>query len=202
MNKIYKSIWNEQTGTYVAVSENTKARGKRSSSALLASAILAAVVGTAQAQETITVGNEESFTGNEIIFSSNAGTITGLTSVGLSEDGTNAATTGQVWTVSNDLANLSNTVNDTTTGLSTRASQSDLTALSNAVNDTTTGLSTRASQSDLTALTDVVNDSTTGLSTRAVFVKVVVTVFALKLLVVWQSLSLGLTSLVQPAHNS
>ncbi|WP_181792425.1 ESPR domain-containing protein [Oligella ureolytica] len=26
MNKIYKSIWNEQTGTYVAVSENTKAR--------------------------------------------------------------------------------------------------------------------------------------------------------------------------------
>lgn len=35
-----------------------------------------------------------------------------------------------------------------------------------------------------------------------VFVKVVVTVFALKLLVVWQSLSLGLTSLVQPAHNS
>ena len=42
-----------------------------------------------------------------------------------------------------------------------------------------------------------------GFSTSlAVFVKVVVTVFALKLLVVWQSLSLGLTSLVQPAHNS
>ena len=37
---------------------------------------------------------------------------------------------------------------------------------------------------------------------KSVFVKVVVTVFALKLLVVWQSLSLGLTSLVQPAHNS
>ncbi|WP_454004076.1 ESPR-type extended signal peptide-containing protein [Alcaligenes sp. Marseille-Q7550] len=30
MNKVYKSIWSEQTGTFVAVAENTKARGKRS----------------------------------------------------------------------------------------------------------------------------------------------------------------------------
>jgi hypothetical protein len=29
VNKIYKSIWNEQTGTYLAVSENTKAKGER-----------------------------------------------------------------------------------------------------------------------------------------------------------------------------
>lgn len=31
MNRIYKSVWNEQTATFVAVAENTKARGKRSS---------------------------------------------------------------------------------------------------------------------------------------------------------------------------
>lgn len=30
MNRTYKTIWNEQTGTYVAVAENTKGRGKRS----------------------------------------------------------------------------------------------------------------------------------------------------------------------------
>ncbi|MDT0219215.1 YadA-like family protein [Alcaligenes sp. AB3] len=32
MNHIYKTIWNEQTGTFVAVSENKAAKGKRSSS--------------------------------------------------------------------------------------------------------------------------------------------------------------------------
>ena len=31
MNRIYKSVWNEQTATFVAVAENTKARGKRCS---------------------------------------------------------------------------------------------------------------------------------------------------------------------------
>ena len=31
MNRIYKSVWNEQTSTFVAVAENTKARGKRCS---------------------------------------------------------------------------------------------------------------------------------------------------------------------------
>ncbi|QTC01526.1 YadA-like family protein [Alcaligenes sp. SORT26] len=32
MNHVYKTIWNEQTGTFVAVSENKNAKGKRSSS--------------------------------------------------------------------------------------------------------------------------------------------------------------------------
>ncbi|NLA51250.1 MAG: hypothetical protein GX860_03860, partial [Alcaligenaceae bacterium] len=46
MNKIYKSIWNEQTGTYVAVSENTKGRGKRSSAKKIAMAgVVLAIVG-------------------------------------------------------------------------------------------------------------------------------------------------------------
>lgn len=31
MNNIYRSIWNDKTGTFVAVSENTKAAGKKSS---------------------------------------------------------------------------------------------------------------------------------------------------------------------------
>ncbi|HLS52007.1 MAG TPA: ESPR domain-containing protein, partial [Burkholderiaceae bacterium] len=33
MNKAYKSIYNESTGTFVAVAENVQSRGKRSSSA-------------------------------------------------------------------------------------------------------------------------------------------------------------------------
>lgn len=37
MNRIYKSVWNEQTATFVAVAENTKARGKRSSGGTSAS---------------------------------------------------------------------------------------------------------------------------------------------------------------------
>lgn len=32
MNKSYKSVWNETTGTYVAASETAKARGKKTSS--------------------------------------------------------------------------------------------------------------------------------------------------------------------------
>ena len=44
MNKIFKSIWNEQTGTYVAVSENTRSKGKKSSSTLCTA--LAVALGT------------------------------------------------------------------------------------------------------------------------------------------------------------
>ncbi|WP_423917026.1 ESPR domain-containing protein, partial [Caballeronia sp.] len=29
MNKVYKSVWNESLGAWVAVSENSAARGKR-----------------------------------------------------------------------------------------------------------------------------------------------------------------------------
>lgn len=44
MNKIFKSIWNEQTGTYVAVSENTRSKGKKSSATLCTA--LAVALGT------------------------------------------------------------------------------------------------------------------------------------------------------------
>lgn len=46
MNKTYKTVWNETTGTYVAASETAKSRGKKSTSKkVLALALLAAGVG-------------------------------------------------------------------------------------------------------------------------------------------------------------
>ncbi|MBK1779653.1 YadA-like family protein [Advenella sp. WQ 585] len=54
MNRIHKSIFNEQTGTYVAVSENTKNKGKSGRKLLAATALSAALgfgaMGSAQAQ--------------------------------------------------------------------------------------------------------------------------------------------------------
>ena len=54
MNRIHKSIFNEQTGTYVAVSENTKAKGKSGRNVLAATALSTALgfgaMGSAQAQ--------------------------------------------------------------------------------------------------------------------------------------------------------
>ncbi|MEL4177718.1 YDG domain-containing protein, partial [Roseateles sp. PN1] len=41
MNHAYRLVWNEVTGTYVAVAEHCKGRGKRASSGLLASVLLA-----------------------------------------------------------------------------------------------------------------------------------------------------------------
>ena len=66
-----------------------------------------------------------------------------------------------------DLTTLSNTVNDSTTGLA--ATRTLATNLSNTVNDATTGLASKASASALTALSNTVNDSTTGLAaTKAI----------------------------------
>ncbi|HYS65346.1 MAG TPA: ESPR domain-containing protein, partial [Paraburkholderia sp.] len=46
MNKSYKSVWNESTGTYVAASEVAKSRGKKSrNKKALVAAMLAAGVG-------------------------------------------------------------------------------------------------------------------------------------------------------------
>ena len=54
MNRIHKSIFNEQTGTYVAVSENTKNKCKKGNKVLAATALSAALglgaMGSAQAQ--------------------------------------------------------------------------------------------------------------------------------------------------------
>ncbi|WDU52167.1 ESPR-type extended signal peptide-containing protein [Taylorella equigenitalis] len=47
MNKIYKSIYNEVLGTWVAISEVAKAGGKKSKSKMLSSVVLGMVLGTA-----------------------------------------------------------------------------------------------------------------------------------------------------------
>src|SRR5471032_949501 len=59
MNKVYKSVWNESIGAWVAVSENSPARGKRSgrvAKAALASAMTMGVVGGASASVTLDGG--------------------------------------------------------------------------------------------------------------------------------------------------
>ncbi|WP_199272279.1 ESPR domain-containing protein [Paraburkholderia acidisoli] len=50
MNKTYRSVWNESTGTWVAAAETAVARGKKSRSAkLLVASSLAALGGVAHA---------------------------------------------------------------------------------------------------------------------------------------------------------
>ncbi len=43
MNKIYRLIWDAQNNAFVAVSENTKAKGKKSSKTLLAMALVSSL---------------------------------------------------------------------------------------------------------------------------------------------------------------
>src|SRR3546814_10462882 len=73
MNKTYRTVWCEATGTFVAVGENVRARGKRTSGArTLARAALAVAVagamGAAQADVTIPASTDPaSWDGNEKI---------------------------------------------------------------------------------------------------------------------------------------
>jgi hypothetical protein len=46
MNKTYRSIWNEQTGTFVAVSENAAARGKKALRKTRVALVLSAIAMT------------------------------------------------------------------------------------------------------------------------------------------------------------
>ena len=62
---------------------------------------------------------------------------------------------------------MNSKVNNATTALATKASQSDLTILNNQVNDSNTGLATKASQADFNTLNNQVNNATTGLATKA-----------------------------------
>ncbi|MGB0126677.1 MAG: filamentous hemagglutinin N-terminal domain-containing protein, partial [Rhodocyclaceae bacterium] len=61
MNRIYRSIWNDRTGTFVAASEKTHARGKRSSTvaAVVAGALIAPLLIPAEvvAQTAVARGN-------------------------------------------------------------------------------------------------------------------------------------------------
>ncbi|WP_244106243.1 ESPR-type extended signal peptide-containing protein [Paraburkholderia phenazinium] len=61
MNKSYKSVWNETTGTYVAASEVTKSRSKSSASkkalAIATFVTLGALSGEAAATENCTTAD-------------------------------------------------------------------------------------------------------------------------------------------------
>ncbi|AEC21061.1 Autotransporter adhesin [Pusillimonas sp. T7-7] len=134
-------MWNEQTRTFVAVSELARARGKRSGSsvntgaaasgtklrgALALGAVALAGAGLLSASvpalADVTVGNEPAVSGSSIEFSGGAGsinfadggTISGLADGSIDQNGTNAVTTGQLWTTNNALA----TVTTSVTGLS------------------------------------------------------------------------------------
>ena len=78
MNKSYRSIWNESLGAWVAVSELTKARGKRSKSAVaLAAAVLIAGSGVGWSPDVLaqyTAGRGFASGGGAIAIGANAGT--------------------------------------------------------------------------------------------------------------------------------
>src|ERR1700712_991169 len=59
MNKVYKSVWNESVGAWVAVSENSPAAGKRNgrmAKAVVASAVTFGAVGAASASVSLDGG--------------------------------------------------------------------------------------------------------------------------------------------------
>ena len=129
MNRIYKTVWNEQTRTFVAVSELARSRGKRSGASVAACASVTASIGTrlswvsgalaaaglmlfgASALADVTLPNslgDINTDGAEIIFSNGAGsirflqggTIDGLTATALAANSTAAVTGGQLFSVS------------------------------------------------------------------------------------------------------
>ncbi|WP_345371122.1 ESPR-type extended signal peptide-containing protein, partial [Paenalcaligenes hermetiae] len=57
MNRVYKTVWSEKTGTFIAVSEHKKTRGKRSGS------VKAAVVGAVLATGSLVMGDALAATG-------------------------------------------------------------------------------------------------------------------------------------------
>ena len=75
MNKAYKSIYNERTGTFVAVSENAKARGKRSSSRRRAGGLAATVAAGAIFMGSALAAVDIPEDGNEINFNASGGSI-------------------------------------------------------------------------------------------------------------------------------
>ena len=66
-----------------------------------------------------------------------------------------------------DFNSLKSKVDDSMTGLSTKASQSDFNSLKSKIDDGITGLKTKASQSDFNSLKSKVDDGITGLKTKA-----------------------------------
>ncbi|HYG41601.1 MAG TPA: ESPR-type extended signal peptide-containing protein, partial [Bordetella sp.] len=113
MNKTYRTVWCEATRTFVAVAENVRARGKRTSGArMLARAALVVAIagGLGAAQATVSIPDSTTpadWDGNEILFSDGSGrivfnqggTVTGLDDAALNAGSTDAATGRQVHAV-------------------------------------------------------------------------------------------------------
>ncbi|MPW45045.1 ESPR-type extended signal peptide-containing protein [Acinetobacter guerrae] len=149
MNKVYKVVWNASLGAWVAVSELAKSRSKSKSVKKTAGIVIVAT----------TIAFAVSAHAQDINEDLNvAGDITATGEI----TGSDVTTTSGA-----SLNDLNNKVNDTSTGLATKASKADLTTLNNQVNDTSTGLATKASQTDFSTLKNQVNDSSTGLATKA-----------------------------------
>jgi autotransporter adhesin len=131
VNRIYKTVWNEQTRTFVAVSELTRARGKRSGASVacgggagwlgtrLALGV-AALVGAGMMSVSLPAFAEIvlqdstspiEVDGNGIVFSNgagsiqftNGGTITGLSNGSVAAGSTQAVNGGQLYTVQQNL---------------------------------------------------------------------------------------------------
>ncbi|MCU4413959.1 YadA-like family protein [Acinetobacter sp. WU_MDCI_Axc73] len=133
MNKVYRVIWNASLGAWVAVSELAKSKSKSKSVKKTAQiAIVATTIAFAVSAHAQDIDEDLNVTGD-------------ITATG-EMTGSDVTTTNGA-----SLNELNNKVNDTSTGLATKASQTDFNTLNNQVNNTTTGLATKASKDDVNA---------------------------------------------------
>lgn len=137
MNRIYKTVWNEQTGTFVATSEITRSRSKRSGKVAAATALAAALSygGVAMAQ----VDSVSGTAGEIVVTPGGPGDVT----IGL-----DPAVTGAISTNADDIVDLQ----------TNKANQSDLSAAESRITvnegDISNLQSTKADQADLTTATN------------------------------------------------
>ncbi|HEY9156165.1 MAG TPA: ESPR-type extended signal peptide-containing protein, partial [Opitutaceae bacterium] len=98
MNKAYRSVWNESTGTWMAVQENAKGRGKSVSK--VASVAVAAVVSGLAAQDgsAAMIFNNQPGTGCYVVADSYSRTGSGTGGqCGVGSAGANTVATGQAY---------------------------------------------------------------------------------------------------------
>ncbi len=181
MNRAYKTVYNEHTGTFVAVAENVNAKGKRSSSRvnkIKASGIAtiaagALFMGSAMAQ--VVVGGDQigDPSDSTIVFSGGNGSITGVTSItgltSLQVGGENVVTASQLTPINNDISTLQSSVATNTSDIS--GLQTDVTANTSDISDLQTDVATNTSnisslQTDVAANTSDISDLQTDVATN------------------------------------
>lgn len=156
MNKVYKLVWNNTIGSWIVVSEIVKGNKKSKvnkivkGSMFLLFTVSSSAILAQDINESLNVNGSLTVTGDVI-----------ANGVSLTTVNTDLNQT------KNNLNTLDDQVNNTSTGLATKASQLDFDSLNNQVNDSNTGLATKVSQSDFNSLNNQVNDVNTGLSTKA-----------------------------------